>query len=216
MTVDITKGESIATLPIIEEYPERLLVPNGEEVKRIFKSITKQIEKNPQVREEIVAFENKLQSMGYVEYVGKLSEEEQELLRESPIQNFLPWFIVHSKNSVTTPSRMVFNASYSSKGNRSLNSMVAEGINSMNNLLQVIIGWCAHPVAFHSDVQKMYNSVLLDRAYWCYQRYWWQEDLDPRRPIEQKIIKTLIYGVKSIGNQAERALRLTASLMEDQ
>ena len=216
VAVDVGKGQSIATLPIVEECPEKVLVPNGQEVKRIFRTVMKQIERDPQSKGEIVAFEGKLQNMGYVEYVGNLSEKEQKQLRESPIQNFLPWFCVYSKNSVTTPCRMVFNASYSSKGNRSLNSILASGINSMNSLLQIVLRWSTHPIAYHSDVQKMYNSVLLDPAYWCYQRYWWQENLDPRNPIVQKVIKTLIFGMKSSGNQAERALRLTASLMEEQ
>ena len=36
------------------------------------------------------------------------------------------------------------------------------------------------------------------------------EQLDSKYIPEEKVIKTLIYGVKSSGNQAERALRLTA------
>ena len=133
VTVDVTKGQSIATLPLLEECPEKVLVPNGDDVKKIFKTVMKQIERDPQSREVIVAFENKLQNMGYVDYVENLSDEEQNQLRESPIQNFLPWFCVYSKNSVTTPCRMVFNASYCAKGKRSLNSMLASGINSMNS-----------------------------------------------------------------------------------
>ena len=40
----------------------------------------------------------------------------------------------------------------------------------------------------------------------------WQKDLDPRKLPEEKVIKTLIYGVKSSGNQAERGLRETVRL----
>ena len=85
----------------------------------------------------------------------------------------------------------------------------------MNRLVDIFLRWRGHAVAFHTDVQKMYNSVRLDKTHWALQRYLWEESLDPNRPPEQKVIKTLIYGVKSSGNQAERCLRETAKLSQD-
>ena len=59
----------------------------------------------------------------------------------------------------------------------------------------------------------MYNSVQLGKSHWCYQMYIWHDDLDMHKP-KWKVIKTLIYGVKSSGNQAECGLRKTAILLE--
>ena len=59
----------------------------------------------------------------------------------------------------------------------------------------------------------MYNAVRLEKANWRYQLCMWQENLDPQKEPLVKIIKTLIYGVKSSGHQAERELRLTAENM---
>ena len=86
----------------------------------------------------------------------------------------------------------------------------------MNVLVEIFIRWRSHQCAFHTDVQKMYNSVLLDKEYWCYQRYIWQESLDLCFIPEEKVIKTLIYGVKSSGNQAERALRMAADHFKEE
>ena len=58
----------------------------------------------------------------------------------------------------------------------------------------------------------MYNAVKLRQDQWCYQRYLWNNTLDVNQPPEEKVIKTLIYGVKSSGNQAERGLRETTKL----
>ena len=215
VTVDIEKGVSVATLPIIEEHPEKILVPNGAECMKIFSSVAKQIRKDPECQEAVVEFEDKLQRMGFVEYVENLTPEQQKMLDESPIQNFIPWLIARNKNSVTTATRMVFNGSKEFKGKRCINSILAKGVNSMNPLLEIVLRFCIHAVAFHTDVQKMYNSVLLDPSHWCYQRYWWQVGLDLKNPIVEKIIRTVIYGMTPSGNQAERALRLTASLLED-
>ena len=60
----------------------------------------------------------------------------------------------------------------------------------------------------------MYNSIKLRGQNWCLQQYIWQQDLDPTKIPEVNVIKTLIYGVKSSGNQAEHALRKTAKLSQ--
>ena len=61
----------------------------------------------------------------------------------------------------------------------------------------------------------MYNTVKLDSKHWCLQRYLWEPSLDPNIEPLQIVIKTVIYGVKSSGNQAECTLRKTAELFKD-
>ena len=72
----------------------------------------------------------------------------------------------------------------------------------MNKLVEIVTSWSIHKIGFNADPKKMYNSVKLVEDDWCLQRHIWQNDLDPRKLAEEKIIKTLIYGVKSSGNQA--------------
>ena len=62
----------------------------------------------------------------------------------------------------------------------------------------------------------MWNTVTLHEENWCLQRYIRHYKLDPTNISEEKVIKTLIYGVKSSGNQVERDLRETATLSEDE
>ena len=59
-------------------------------------------------------------------------------------------------------------------------------------------------MGFHTIIKKMYNSVKLVEDDWFLQLHIWKNNLDPRKFPEEKVIKTLIYGVKSSGNQAER------------
>ena len=70
----------------------------------------------------------------------------------------------------------------------------------MNKLQEIVIRWTIHEVGFHSDIQKMYNCVKLREEDWCLQRYIWEDELNPNNIPVEKIIKTLIYGVKSSGN----------------
>ena len=62
----------------------------------------------------------------------------------------------------------------------------------------------------------MHSTVQLHPVHWCYQMYLWDENLDPSNCPKQKVIKTLIYGVRSSGNQAEQALREVAKQSFDQ
>ena len=64
----------------------------------------------------------------------------------------------------------------------------------------------------YTDVKKMYDTVKLREEHWCFQRYIWHNELDKRKIPEEKVIKTLMYGVKSSGNQSERRLRETARM----
>ena len=215
VTVDIEKGVSFASLPFIER-PEEILVPNREEALKILQSELRRLTKCQKSKDDVVESENKLQELGHVQYIENLTADQQMMLCKNVIQNFIPWRSVWSKNSVTTPCRLVFDASHSSKGRKSLNSLLAKGTNNMNKLLEIVIRWSIHKVAFHTDIQKMYNTVRLKEEDWCCQRYLWQEGLDCNQPIKEKIITTLIYGVKSSGNQAENALRKTANKMKSE
>ena len=73
-----------------------------------------------------------------------------------------------------------------------------------------------HRVGIHTDVRKMYNTIRLSPSDWCYQRYVWEENLDPTKLPKEKVIKTLIYGVRSSGNQAQYALRKVAAMSRNQ
>ena len=82
----------------------------------------------------------------------------------------------------------------------------------MNKLVEVFIRWQTYKVAIRTDISKMYNAVKLTESQCCLQRYLWDNDLDINKIPQEKLITTLIYSVKSSGNQAERALREVAKL----
>ena len=76
----------------------------------------------------------------------------------------------------------------------------------MNKLVEILIRWSMHAHAFHTDIQKMYNPIQLHKSHWNYQLYLWNNSFDITDP-KWKVIKTLIFGVKSSGNQAECGLK---------
>ena len=62
----------------------------------------------------------------------------------------------------------------------------------------------------------MYNTIRLEEKDWCYQRYFWHPNLGLDKEPEEKVIKTLIYGVRSSSNQSELALRKVAEISKNE
>ena len=52
----------------------------------------------------------------------------------------------------------------------------------------------------------------MDKSHWRFQLYLFGNDIDPEKESKTKVIKTCIYGMRPSGNQAERAIRMTAEL----
>ena len=71
----------------------------------------------------------------------------------------------------------------------------------MINLAEIVIRWSIHNMRFDTDIMKMYKSVKLVEDDCSLQRYIWQKKLNPKKLPEEKVIKALIYGGKSSGNQ---------------
>ena len=215
VTVDRIHGITEAKLPLIEN-PVYKLAPNKTKALAVYNSQLKRLSKHPEDKQDVIRSEAKLQELGHVEYVCNLTEEQQSKLKENPVQNFIPWSVVWKDNSLSTPCRVVFNASLPTETGLSLNDILAKGRNNMNLLVEIFIRWRSHAFAFHTDVQKMYNTVKLREEDWSLQRYIWHHNLDPKCIPQEKVIKTLIYGVKSSGNQAERGLRMTSDLLKEE
>ena len=61
----------------------------------------------------------------------------------------------------------------------------------------------------------MYITVRLVEAHWCYQLFLFHNELNMNVNPLLHVIKTLIYGVKPSGNQAEKGIRETAEISKE-
>ena len=134
---------------------------------KVYNQKLKKLSKQPQNKEQVIQSQKKLQDLGHVEFTHNLPNHLQRMLKDSPIQNFISWRVVWIANSVSTPCRLVFDVSQISNTGYSLNDILAKGGNNMNKLVEIVIRWYIHKVAFHTDIQKMYNSIKLHGQNWC-------------------------------------------------
>ena len=215
VTVNPEKGVSSARLPFVTNPDTRIAVDEQKNLAlRVFNGQVKSLNLAGKEKDKaaVIESERKLQDLGFVDWLDNLGQDEQDLVLKSGVYYVIPWRAVHNENSVSTPTRLVFDASQGTKNGSSLNSLLALGFNSLNSLAEVMIRWRTHPHAFTTDISKMYNRVVLEPDHWKYQLYYWVNDLQPGVKPRIKVIKTLIYGVRSSGNLAQCALRRTAEL----
>ena len=212
--IDLEKRSTIHMLPFVTNPDTKL--PAAEKIlrlaRRIYDSQINGLENKPGDKEAIIKSEGKLQDHKFVDYLDSLPDDDRAEIVNSPVKYFIAWRAVWNTNSISTPCRLVFDASCCPKGECSLNSILAKGANNMNKLIIILIRWTAHKCAFHTDITKMYNAINLDKKHWKYQLYLWEEKLRVGIEPRWKVIKTAIYGVRSSGNIAECGIRKTAEV----
>ena len=164
------------------------------------KAYNQQIKKlnlNTENKKDVIELQKKNQILGYVDNLENLTPEQQEMLRSNKVQISIPWRAVWNKNSVSTPCRVVFDASQPTASEWSLNDILARGKDNINNAVEILIRWSVRRVEFHTDKKKIHNSVILREEDWWLQRYIWQNDLNPRKLPEEKVFIVLnLVGIK--------------------
>ena len=138
VTVDLKHAITTAVLPFLSN-PDTKLTPNKKKAVAIYKSQIKKLNNCEKDKNDVLTSERKLQDLGHVEYVGNLSADQQKMLHENPIQNYIPWSCVWNGNSLSTPCRIVFNASMPTQSGFSLNDLLAKGSNNMNKLVEILL-----------------------------------------------------------------------------
>ena len=214
VNVDFQTRTTTACLPFMQD-PQIKLAPNKNVALKVYQQQLRKLNKNLKDKDDVIKSEGKLQALGHVDYLRNLTVHQQQMLQNHSIQNFIPWRTVWKSSSLTTPCRLVFDASQATPSGYSLNDLLAKGKNNMNRLQEILLRWSTHKVGYHTDIQKMYNSIKLEEKDWCYQRYLWSDNLELHKEPEEKVIKTLIYGVRSSGNQSEYGLRKTAEMSRE-
>ena len=207
---DEKKQQVVASLPFILD-PETSLADNYAVAKRVLQSQMRAAAKREDGAALIVRSHEKLRSKGYVARIDELSPEERALADQPGY--YIPWRTVES-GSLSTPLRMVFDASAKTATGFSLNCILAKGTKMLADMLILLIRFRIGPFAFSADISMAYNCVALHPDHLKYHKYLWVEDLDPDGPIVEMVTKSLIYGVKSAGNQTMVAFRETAAQAE--
>ena len=152
VTVDVERRVSESSLPFIGD-PATKLSPNSHAARKLYDRQVRSLAKSPSNRQDALASEAKLQELGFVDYLENLPVEDRELVLNSGVKYFMPWHAVRS-HSISTPVRIVFNCSHKTPNGSSLNDILAKGIISLNNLVEILIRWTIRGHGYHTDIRK--------------------------------------------------------------
>ena len=194
--------------------PEKYLTSNKNQASKMLERICKKYYQDKEVTKMIEAAFEKLSSRGHLVFWEDVSEQEKIILKRAAVSYYIPWDISFS-GSISTPARLTFNASKNTPNGTSLNDVLVRGVPNLVKLLHMILGWVCGPEAISGDISQFYNAVLLHPEHLPYQRFLYKKGLDPNAETIEGIIKTLIYGVRSVSSQTETLVRRISEEIEE-
>lgn len=190
----------VSCLPFIAS-PKENLFPNRFMAEKVLNSQMKKILASDDMKMDILESFEKLSSRGFLLPVSALDTATKKLIYDdSDAGYYIPWRTVYKEASLSTPCRLVFDASSRTPGGTSLNDILAKGENRLSNINHVLLRFRNKPSAFTCDIRMAYNMLALDPSHFKYQRFLWKDGLEENSPVEDWIICTLIYGVRPVGN----------------
>ena len=217
--LDLANRRIICTLPV--RGPERdFLSTNRDRALTVLDQQCRKYSKDEEVKEVALKAFKKLFDNGHASLIEDVEDETKHQFINKDPQYFIPWRLVF-KESISTPCRAVLDASSRTKiradgsGGRCLNDLVVKGKIVTINLVKMLLRFTAGRFAVTCDLQQFYNSCKLVPEQWNLQRFLYREDLDPENPVMEGVIKTLIYGVKSVSAQSEEAIKDLADHIRD-
>ena len=128
----------VCQLPFIKD-PVDSLADNRQQAEKIFSSQLKSFAKNPAMKEAVLKAHDKLLSKGHVAALADLPEDERRVVEATKGSYVLPWSCVAKLDSISTPYRVVFNASFRTKSGDSLNTTLAKGANKLPLILSLLL-----------------------------------------------------------------------------
>ena len=179
--------------------------------RKILEGQIRQAQKRPGAVDQIEASHDKLRKRGFVMKLDDLPADLKAAASEPGY--FIPWRTVQS-DSLSTPTRMVFDASSRTRTGYSLNCLLAKGRNMLADMMVLLLKFRFGSAAFCADVSMAYNGVLLHAGHLKFHKYLWTERLAVGGAIIIMVILTLIYGVRPAGNLTMQAFRITADIAD--
>ena len=120
-----------------------------------------------------------------------------EIVPEDEIDNpdcyYMPHSVV-SRPSLTTPHRIVFDASSHMRNENSLNSALTKGPNYIPLITQIIAKFRRNPCAVSSDIKKMFLQISVDPSQRDYLRFLWR-NLDESKKVSIFRFVVLCFGL---------------------
>ncbi|XP_034053860.1 uncharacterized protein LOC117533931 [Gymnodraco acuticeps] len=175
-------GSWVAPLPF--KSPRQRLPNNRPQALKRLKSLSRNFERKPEMKEHFLSFMDTMFKNGHAELAPPLDEEEERW--------YLPTFgVYHPKKPKKI--RVVFDSSAQYNG-VSLNDVLLTGPDLNNTLLGVLIRFRKESIAFTADIEQMFYSFLVKGEDRNFLRFLWFRDNDLSKDIVDFRMNVHVFG----------------------
>ncbi|XP_049886912.1 uncharacterized protein LOC126381471 [Pectinophora gossypiella] len=185
-------GNFVVELPLM--YPPNTLGNSRNTAYRRFKALELKFQRDPKFKQKYVDFMREFEQTGHM---IKLQNT-----HDGPLI-FLPHHAV-TRDSPTTPIRVVFDASCPTDTGTSLNDIQYKGSIEQDELFNILLRFRKHKYVISADISRMYRCIYLSPNQTYLQSILWREN--PTDPIQIYTLTTLSFGLKSAPHLATRCL----------
>lgn len=182
-TFRLDSGRYVVSLPFKAELPkfENSKLP----AVRRFYSLERRLISNPDLQ------------MEYCKIIQEYLDNDQMELTSTFDKNayYLPHHCVLKTDSVSSPVRIVFDASCKDSNNLSLNETLLTGPKLQKDIAVILLNFRLHSIVMTADIKAMYRQVLINRNHYNFQRILWR--FSSNEPLKEYFLKTVTFGVNS-------------------
>lgn len=191
------EGRYVVPLPFADPQNKPIFSGSRAIALKRFSSLERKLQGNPELRKNYVAFMEDYEKCGHLERC------------DLPVTDcggffYIPHHGVLRPLSISTPLRVVFDASAKDAQGTSLNDTLLAGQKLQNNIFHLLLRFRWHVVVFTADVKQMYRQILVTPEDAEYQRIVWRPSIN--EPIRDYRLLTVTYGVSSAPYQALRTI----------
>lgn len=197
-------GKFVVKIPFKQDGngPSRLGDSKGQCLAR-FMYLEKRFKKDEELKKEYIRVMQEYIDMGHMKEVDPRGKK----------LYYIPHHAVIKPDSLTTKTRVVFDASAKTTTAVSLNECMYIGAKQQDDLMDILIRWRMHKVVFKADIAKMYRMIKLDVEDQQYHTILWRQD--QAEPIKEYQLNTVTFGTAAAPFLATRTLKEIAENNQD-
>ncbi|XP_031333877.1 uncharacterized protein LOC116163886 [Photinus pyralis] len=160
-------------------------------------SLERRLSKVPELRLEYNRVMQDYIDQGHMRLVQEINEGQSSY--------FIPHHAVFKPESISTPVRVVFDASAPSDSGVSLNDLLYSGPKLQADIFTMLINFRLFGIAITADIRQMYRQIKLIEDHWKFQRLLWR--FEPQSEVNVYELTTVAFGVKSSPYLALRTVK---------
>ncbi|XP_072162003.1 uncharacterized protein [Bemisia tabaci] len=182
-------------VPLLLKVPNPVLTGSYNLAKKRLNSVQTRLKKLPEVHKKYKDFMEEYENLQH--------------MRPADVHGRAKYYIPHhsviKETSLTTKLRVVFDASMPTTTGLSLNQVLYTGPKLQASIIDLVIKFRSHRVAFKTDLCKMFRQILIRPEDRQFQHILWQPTDDG--PVMDYELLTVTYGTGSAPFLANRTLK---------